>query len=128
MKQLNLAGVVIFNKKGELLLLHRNSKGRCQWEVPGGKVEENEIPIDCAKREALEELGVKVEIQGELGSKEFEEDGYKMLYIWFKALILSGSPSPIEVKHDKVQYFPLDELNEKKDLSPNAKNLVAVIF
>lgn len=42
-----------------LLLLHPKLK---KWLPPGGHVEANETPPDCARREALEETGLEIEL------------------------------------------------------------------
>ncbi len=50
--------VVLVNKNsnGLLMCTRRNSE---KINFPGGKIEENEIPIEAAIRETLEETGVK---------------------------------------------------------------------
>ncbi|MCX6765569.1 MAG: NUDIX domain-containing protein [Candidatus Moranbacteria bacterium] len=62
-------GVLIFNKKGEVLLMKRskNSKNEADWwSKPGGAVDFNEKAIDAMKREIKEELNVDINIWGYL--------------------------------------------------------------
>lgn len=127
-QKLQLAGCVIENEEGKILLLHRNTPERQQWETPGGKIEPDEDPLLTAKREVTEELGIEVDIAEEIGRKDFIEDNHQMGYIWYKAEIISGNPTPAEDKHDKLDYFSWDELRGRKDLSPNARNLVEFHF
>ena len=54
------SGVIIRNVKGEILVLKTTYKDH--WEIPGGVVEENESPKQTSEREALEELGLAVNI------------------------------------------------------------------
>lgn len=126
MNKIILAGCVILNNKGELLLIHRNTPKRVQWETPGGKIEEGEDPRKTAEREAEEEIGVDIEIIKELGRKEFEEDTYIMDYIWYITSIKFGEPQLMEKdKYDDLRYFSWEELKSMKDqLSANAKNLI----
>lgn len=117
---------MIQDSKGRILLLHRNTSQRTQWETPGGKIERDEDPGKTAQREALEELGIEVKVISKAGKHEFIEDGYAMDYVWFNAKIVSGEPKPMEEKHDKAEYFSWDDLKKmSSDLSPNTKNLVA---
>lgn len=53
------SGVLI--RKSDRVLIVRTSY-REGWEIPGGVVEANESPIEAAKRECLEEIGVEVQI------------------------------------------------------------------
>lgn len=57
----NAVAVVPFLADGDLLLLwhHRHPAGRSQWEVPAGRIHENEAPLDAAARELLEETGCR---------------------------------------------------------------------
>lgn len=34
------------------------------WEFPGGKCHADETPVDCVRRECLEEVGLEVNVQG----------------------------------------------------------------
>jgi len=123
--KIKLAGCIIRNSEGKILLIHRNTPKRNQWEIPGGKIDENENSEETAKREVKEELGIDVEIIDRLGEKEFSEDGYSMNYIWFSAKIISGEPKLMEDAFDEFKYFSLDELKSMKEkLSPNARNFV----
>lgn len=47
--------------KGDQTLLIYHKKLQ-KWLPPGGHVEENESPVEAAKREALEETGLEIEI------------------------------------------------------------------
>lgn len=122
--KLQLAGCIIKNSEGKILLIHRNTPKRTQWEIPGGKIEEGEDPRTAAIREAKEELGIEVEITEEIGRKDFTEGENEMGYVWLKAEIISGTPFPVEEIHDKVEYFSWEELKEMTDLSANTKNLL----
>lgn len=121
-----LAGCVILNDEDKLLLLHRNTLKRVQWETPGGKIEEGEEPRDAASREVAEETGLQVEIIRELGRKEFVQGDTPMLYIWFLATFQEGAPQITEPDiYDDIQFFSWAELEKMTDLSANTQNLVA---
>lgn len=123
---ITLAGCLIMDSRGRLLLMHRQTPRRTQWELPGGKIDPGEQPAAAAIRELQEELGIKVEIVRQLGHQTFTEDGYTMEYIWFLANLLEGTPTIQETdKYDQLRYFSWDELKRRDDLSPNTRNLVA---
>ncbi len=48
------AGGLVFNEKGELLMIFR----RGHWDLPKGKVDEGETLEECALREVTEETGL----------------------------------------------------------------------
>ena len=121
---IELAGAVIFNEKNELLLIHRNTLNREQWELPGGKIEENEIPEETAIRELKEELDIDIKIVKFLGSEYLKEDEFIMNYNWFEAKIASGIPKLMEEKFDEIKYFSIHELEKLNNLSANMKNFI----
>ena len=59
----------LIEKDGKYLLIKRSKKKRglpnvypSYWDIPGGSVEENELPREAALREAMEEVNQKLRI------------------------------------------------------------------
>src|SRR3954468_22752721 len=102
---ISLAGCIILDADARVLLIHRRTPHRTQWELPGGKIEGGEDPAAAAARELHEELGVQVDIVRELGRQTFSEDGHELHYTWFGANILAGTPTLMEPKYDELRYF-----------------------
>jgi 8-oxo-dGTP diphosphatase len=106
-----IAGCLITDDYERILLLHRNTNSQHVWELPGGKLEDDELPAEAAIRELYEELGVNVQLTGELGSAEFEQGDDEYSYFWFRAVIIGGEPS-VKEPHtfDDVAYFDFDDV------------------
>lgn len=56
----SVAGAVV-REDGRILVIQRADNGK--WELPGGVLEVDEAPEEGARREVLEETGVKVEVE-----------------------------------------------------------------
>ncbi len=119
-----LAGCVLKDEQNRILLLHRNKKDVVQWELPGGKIENNETAEAAAIRELEEELGVRVKLKTKLGTCSFVEDERHYNYTWFQADVVSGTPDIGEPStFDDLHYFGFEELTELR-LSANMKQFV----
>ncbi|HSX30867.1 MAG TPA: NUDIX hydrolase [Candidatus Saccharimonadales bacterium] len=116
---------------GKILLMHRNTPKRVQWEIPGGIVEDGEKPAEAAAREVKEELDLDVTVTREIGDKHFEEDGEQHAYFWFEATIQAGEPRLTGSDngiHDDIRYFSLTEMQAMfEQLSANTKNFVQAV-
>ena len=81
-------GLIIVNTYGKVLICKRKNSN--QWQFPQGGIDEGELPIEAAKREIFEEVGikpskikvlgkikdwVKYEIPKELAKKSFKKKG-----------------------------------------------------
>lgn len=122
-----LAGCVITNESGDVLLIHRNTPERTQWELPGGKLENDETFTQAAVRELHEELKVGVVVLQELGSAVFEQNSQSWQYHWFRAVVEKGEPKIGEPERfDKIAYINLLD-TDGLELSANVQNLVAAI-
>ncbi|MBI4032226.1 NUDIX hydrolase [Candidatus Berkelbacteria bacterium] len=124
---IQLAGCIVQNDQGEILLLHRNTPERVQWELPGGKIEPDEAPEDAVRREVFEELGITLTNLAPFGEDSFVEDNQEFHYHWFTAVIADGLPQPLEDKFDEVRYIPLAEL-ASLPLSANMRQLLPHIL
>lgn len=133
-----LAGCLIIEDR-KLLLLYRVDEDH--WEVPGGKVEEDESPTEAAVREAKEEIGVKVSLEKPFYSGEFQHNGKLFLWHGYLSEIQKGSPeiqdgdcscgeSACSSNHrecckenfSEKKWFTRTDL-EEKDLAPNLKQV-----
>lgn len=102
-------------KENKLLLTHHKLSGL--WIPPGGHVDDNEAPIEAAKRELEEELHVElplltqdpifITVSETVGSIETHTD----VSLWF--VFLGDSQKPLdfdEREFHSVKWYPLDEL------------------
>jgi mutator protein MutT len=127
--RLLVAGGLIFDREGRLLLIHRQTPHLTQWEIPGGKVSSDEPPDKATQRELAEELGIRARIIRDLGAYDFAQDGRKIRYLLFLVEVTDGTPRAIESHtFDQVQFFTFEELKSRQaELSPNAKNVLRLI-
>jgi 8-oxo-dGTP diphosphatase len=58
-------GAVIWNDRGEIVLIRRGQEPRLgEWSIPGGRLEWGESVRDGIVREVREETGLQVEVMG----------------------------------------------------------------
>lgn len=105
----------VIEREGQVLLCRRPREKRHggRWEFPGGKILQNESILSAARREILEELGLKV--LGVRGQSVPMDDPASDYTIEFVATVTQGDPEPME--HEEIAWVRLDEVTDY-DLAP----------
>jgi 8-oxo-dGTP diphosphatase len=63
------------------VLVGRRRDGVPQWVFPGGKVEPGESEAQAAARECLEETGLEVRVEHEIGRRNHPVTGRHVVYL-----------------------------------------------
>lgn len=112
-------GVLIFNKKKEVLLMKRGKNAKNEagwWSKPGGSVEYGEKASAMAKREIKEEIGIDIDIWGLLPHTDhiIKRESQHWVALNFLASVKKGEPKNCEPhKCDEIAWFSLDKLPKK---------------
>jgi 8-oxo-dGTP pyrophosphatase MutT (NUDIX family) len=105
------AACVIFDDGGRVLLVH-HTYGRRNWELPGGGSGPREAPDETARRELLEETGLRAELD-RLTGVYFEADHEvgPMVHFVFRCRWDPGlDPVASSPEVGDVGYWPIDDL------------------
>lgn len=96
------ASMLVENKLGQYLVLHKIHKREQPWRMPGGKVEQCESPLNCALRELREETGLLSQRCSTrfLGLKYECMDGEDWQGFIFHCQEWSGTPQLLEPEKD----------------------------
>lgn len=123
MKRHFCASVFIINPQDKkiLLVMHRKNG---KWTQPGGHIEDDETPEECALREVYEETGLRVRLLGErfpreddfirpLGiQKNRHSDGNVHIDIIYAAIPNNDTKPKINIEEEcSVRWFSRDELD-----------------
>jgi 8-oxo-dGTP diphosphatase len=107
--RIRAAGVVLWRPGGdgseqpELALIHRPKW--FDWTFPKGKVEPEERSKDAARREALEETGMRVELCFRLPTQHYLAKGRPKRVHYWAAVRVSGSFQPNR-EVDRLEWLP----------------------
>jgi ADP-ribose pyrophosphatase YjhB (NUDIX family) len=96
------AFAIIFDEQQQVLLCHRSDV----WNLPGGKVEKNELPRKAVIREVKEEAKVKVQIRRLAGIYiNFTRTAISFVYV---CEIIKGKPEAND-ETDAIAYFASEQ-------------------
>lgn len=89
---------------------YRYPVGRALFEVPAGKIDEGETPLECAKRELFEECGITAKKWTELGPM-FSSPGFcdEAIYLFAAEELSESAPNPDEDEFLDIIKMPLEE-------------------
>jgi 8-oxo-dGTP diphosphatase len=109
-RNLIVVAAVIRDGDGRVLLTRRPDDSHMGglWEFPGGKVDDCEAPVDALVRELREELGVAAGIERPITFAIHEEQGLRILLLFYAARIFNGEPQGKEGQ--AVAWVPVADL------------------
>ncbi len=119
MKIVLVVAVVLVDREGRILLSQRPS-GKSMaglWELPGGKVENEELPEEALIRELKEELGIDT-WSSCLAPLSFASHSYEDFHLLMPVFVCRkwlGNPIPMEgqtlkwVSKNKLKNYPMPQ-------------------
>ena len=100
----------IIAEKGRIFATQRGyGEFKDDWEFPGGKIEEGEMPQQALVREIQEELDTEVEVGDLLGTVEYDYPTFHLSMQCFLCRIKSGRLNLKE--HEAARWLAEDELD-----------------
>jgi len=102
----------ILIKDDHVLIAKRKSGDHLEnkWEFPGGKIERNETPKQCLKRELKEELDIDVSVGEYVGSSIYHYDYISIELLAYRTYWEGGNISLKD--HDDFKWISLEQLDE----------------
>jgi ADP-ribose pyrophosphatase len=114
-----------------LVRQYRPAIGRELWEVPAGKLEAGEDPLDCATRELTEETGYRAQRLRKLWSF-FTAPGFctERLHLFVAEKLTPGAQQTEEDESIEVRTFDVEEAWRMvvADEIPDAKTQIALAW
>jgi len=102
----------ILVKGNKIIIAKRGPNDRLanKWEFPGGKVEINETPEQCLKREMKEEFDIDVSVGEYLGSSIYHYDHISIELMAYRTYWENGEIHLND--HDEFKWISLEQLAE----------------
>ena len=98
-------------EKGDKIMIARRATGKHLegfWEFPGGKIEQNETPESCLKRELKEEFDIEIKIGKYIGESVYSYPKKTIRLLAYTSQIINGNMKLND--HDKVEWVDLEEI------------------
>lgn len=116
-----VCGIVEIDSK-VLLVRHTYGAAKDRILVPGGYVEENELPTTAIEREILEETGVVVKVKSLL-SVQFKINQWCPVFI---CEYVSGIPKSDNYENSEILLLDIDEAINREDITNMSRELLKI--
>jgi 8-oxo-dGTP diphosphatase len=103
---------ILINEKQQALITDEIYQAHQVTKFPGGGLEFGEGPIDCLKRECMEEMGKEVEVKEHFYTTDFYQPSffnkdYQVICIYYRMQIANADL--IEVKQKKFDFTDVSD-------------------
>ena len=123
-KYIEAAGGLVYNNEGACLFIYRRDK----WDLPKGKIDAGESPIEAAQREVEEECGVVVTAVNELLAETYHLYSLKKKVVFKKtywyAMAVSGKPDLIPQAEEDITEACWLSKNQLDEVQSNSYPLI----
>ncbi len=105
---------IISDENGKILIIKRSTNSKTnpdKWELPGGKVNQNESFDQALIREVFEETGLKINLDHVVGVSEQNLHLIRAVHIIMSGTIMDGKLS-LSSEHDGYAWVYFENLKE----------------
>jgi len=97
-KNIRVVAAVI-KKDGKYLITQRRPEAVLPllWEFPGGRVEDEETDHQALRREMMERLDARIEVEQDLATSVHDYDGYSVTLVVYQARLLSDELQRVHI-------------------------------
>lgn len=122
MKQIEVVAAIIHDDQGRIFATQRGyGDYKDWWEFPGGKMEVGETPEEALKREIVEELNTRIEVERFVQTVEWD---YSDFHLTMHCYLCSVERGHLELKeHEAAKWLHINEL-ESVNWLPADRELV----
>jgi ADP-ribose pyrophosphatase len=108
------AVVLVVDERGRVLLVrqYRLPARKKVWELPAGKMDEGETPLEAAKRELKEETGFRARKWKKLASY-WASPGFlaEKMNLYLATELVDGEAMPMEDERIEMRWFTAEEMD-----------------
>jgi len=101
------AGALIFNERGQVLLLKHRFRAGSGWGIPGGFLENGEQPEAALRRELREEVGLEIENVEIFTARSFKKP--RQVEILFRCRA-NAEVKPRTIEVERAEWFSVQSL------------------
>ena len=122
---------LIINKNKVLLLKAKSKDSKYYWDLPGGRMEENETNVQTLNRELKEELPSisNIQISDLIGCYKFPKtlnDGQGLMLLIYK---VNADLNEIKLSNEHLEYKWLSkeellDIQNEAEINPEYKNII----
>ena len=107
---------VYVKKDNKILMVQENKDGiKGKWNMPAGKLEDNESIIECAIRETKEETNINISIKGLISIQQISSLNNQLIILYFLGEFISGEIKFNGKEISNVKWMSEEEILENKD-------------